>query len=297
MSVPVDGFLHHAEKCLQMQMRMIIVRKSKSNGCGKTFLHRNVMTRSEESLVKKLMRTNMFLMGLLLSSLCKAGPADYVYTTHIERGELELDIKYGAASSNAGVRPQAASIGLGYGLNDHWFTEGYLKQKHTAGGDSTYLEWENRFLLVGGEGAPVDVGWVTELEAPLTGGAAWELRAGPLFQSIYGKLQLNGNVIFERAFGGTDEDSVAQTTNIGYQWQARYKAGEQFDFGVQGFGEMGKWDQWDKMAEQNHRMGPAVFGKLPLGEDEAIKYNAAWLAGLTDAAPDTTFRIQIEYEF
>jgi hypothetical protein len=27
MSVPVDGFSHHAEKCLQMQMRMIIVRK------------------------------------------------------------------------------------------------------------------------------------------------------------------------------------------------------------------------------------------------------------------------------
>lgn len=247
--------------------------------------------------MKKLLRTNVILMGLVLSPLCNAGPADYVYTPHIERGELELDIKYGAATSNAGVRPQAASIGLGYGVTDHWFTEGYLKQKHSAGGDSTYLEWENRFLLVGGEGTPADIGWVTELEAPLTKGAPSELRVGPLFQSKLGKLQLNGNVIFERAFGGADEDSVSQVTNIGYQWQARYRAGGAFDLGIQGFGEMGKWDQWSKMAEQNHRMGPAVFGKLALGEHQAIKYNATWLAGVSDAAPKTTLRMQIEYEF
>jgi hypothetical protein len=138
---------------------------------------------------------------------------------------------------------------------------------------------------------------VTELEAPLTSGAPWEVRAGPLFQSTFGKLQLNGNVIFERAFGGADEDSVAQVTNIGYQWQARHRAGGQLDLGVQGFGEMGKWDQWSKTAEQSHRMGPAVFGKLMLGEHDAIKYNAAWLVGMTDAAPDSTLRMQIEYEF
>lgn len=247
--------------------------------------------------MRKRMQLLMCSAALVISPLGIAGPADYVYTPHIERGELEMDIKYGSASSNAGVRPQAASIGLGYGVTEHWFTEGYLKQKHNAGGDSTYLEWENRFLLVGGEGETADIGWVTELEAPLTKGAPSELRVGPLFQSKLGKLQLNGNVIFERAFGGADEDSVSQVTNIGYQWQAIYRAGGSFDLGIQGFGEMGKWDQWSKTAEQNHRMGPAVFGKLALGEHQAIKYNATWLAGVSDAAPKTTLRMQIEYEF
>lgn len=247
--------------------------------------------------LKKVVLTNVFLVGLVLSPFCIAGPADYVYTPHIERGELELDIKYGTAPANAGVRPQAASIGLGYGVTDYWFTEGYLKQKYNAGGDSTYLEWENRFMLVGGEAAPFDIGWVTELEAPLTNGAPWELRAGPLLQATVGRLQLNGNAMFERVLGGADGDSVAQVTNIGYQWQTRFRAGGTFDFGIQGFGEMGKWDQWGKTTEQNHRMGPAVFGKLALGEYQAIKYNAAWLAGVTDAAPNTTLRMQIEYEF
>ncbi|MBA4381011.1 MAG: hypothetical protein C0406_00450 [Sideroxydans sp.] len=247
--------------------------------------------------MKKVVLTNVFLASLVLSPLCIAGPADYLYTPHIERGELELDVKYGVASSNVGAHPQAASIGLGYGVTEYWFTEGYLKQKHAASGDSTYLEWENRFLLVGGEGAPVDIGWVTELEAPLTSVAPWELRTGPLFQSTFGKLQLNGNVIFERAFGGADEDSVGQVTNMGYQWQVRYRAGGAFDLGAQGVGEMGKWDQWSKAADQNHRMGPALYGKLALGEGESIKYNAACLVGMTNAAPKATLRMQMEYEF
>jgi len=44
-------------------------------------------------------------------------------------------------------------------------------------------------------------------------------------------------------------------------------------------------------------MGPAVFGKIGLGGREAIRYNAAWLVGVSDAAENSTFRMQVEYEF
>jgi hypothetical protein len=36
---------------------------------------------------------------------------------------------------------------------------------------------------------------------------------------------------------------------------------------------------------------------VPLGDHGAIKYNAAWLIGITDATPNNTFRMQVEYEF
>lgn len=52
--------------------------------------------------MKKVVLTNMFLVRLVLSPLCIAGLEGYVYTPHIERSELELDIKYGGADSNAG---------------------------------------------------------------------------------------------------------------------------------------------------------------------------------------------------
>ena len=66
---------------------------------------------------------------------------------------------------------------------------------------------------------------------------------------------------------------------------------------MQGFGETGEWDNWASSDEQEHKLGPAIFGKVPVGSHAAVKYNAAWLVGMTDATPDNTFRMQVEYEF
>jgi hypothetical protein len=49
-------------------------------------------------------------------------------------------------------------------------------------------------------------------------------------------------------------------------------------------------------AEQSHRVGPAVFGKVKLEGRQSIRYNAAWLVG-SNAAAHRTFRLQTEYEF
>ena len=82
-----------------------------------------------------------------------------------------------------------------------------------------------------------------------------------------------------------------------YQWQAKYRWKPEFEFGAQGFGETGDVDDWAPAEQQSHKAGPAVFGKLPLGGHQAIKYNAAWLLATSKAAPDNTVRLQVEYEF
>ena len=159
-------------------------------------------------------------------------------------------------------------------------------------------EWENKFQLTETGKYPVDIGLLTEIEAPLSGHKEpYELRIGPLLQTEFGKLQLNGNLLFERKFGPKDSDDTHYNTEIGYQWQVKYRWLQAFEFGAQGFGEMGKWNNWDKSDQQNHRMGPAVFGKIGVGPKQAIKYNAAMLFGTTNAAPDHTLRMQLEYEF
>lgn len=236
-------------------------------------------------------------VGMLCAQNAFAGPADYIYTPTVEYGERELDIKFGSASSDAGTRPQATSIGFGYGATEHWFTEVYLKQKINSGENTTLAEWENKFQLTETGKYPVDIGLITELEAPLSGRAPWEIKFGPLLQTEIGKFQLNGNLLFERAFDMADEHGVPFATNIGYQWQAKYRWQPVFEFGMQGMGEMGKWNDWDKPNNQNHRMGPAIFGKLAQGKRQAVKYNAAWLLGTGNAAPNNTFRMQVEYEF
>ena len=248
-------------------------------------------------------KPDSFSLGALL--LCAivsaqdafAGAADYVYTPAVEYGEREIDFKFGATSPVAGDRMQGISIGYGYGAKEYWFTEVYVKQEREAGGIANLAEWENKFQLTDTGEYPVDVGLITELEAPLSANTPWEFKLGPLFQTEFGKLQLNGNLLFERAFGVADESGVPYSTNFGYQWQAKYRWKPVLEFGVQGFGDMGKWNDWDKQADQSHRIGPAVFGKFALGDRQAIRYNAAWLFGTGNAAPDNTFRMQVEYEF
>ena len=226
-----------------------------------------------------------------------AGAADYVYTPTVEYGEREIDFKAGASSPVDGYRSQAASIGLGYGATEYWFTEAYLKQERDSGDIANIAEWENKFQLTATGEYPVDVGVITELEAPLSAGAPWEFKFGPLFQTEFGKLQLNGNLLFERAFGMTDESGEPYSTDFSYQWQIKYRWQPSLEFGAQGFGDMGKWNDWNAPADQSHRLGPAVFGKFALGDKQAIRYNAAWLFGTGGAAPDDTFRMQVEYEF
>lgn len=222
-----------------------------------------------------------------------AGPADYVDTPGIVRGEREFGVKYGAASNAM----QATGVGMGYGVTDYWFTELNLKRERIGNSAATLLEWENKFLFTEMGEYPLDMGLLVETEAPLSGRAPWELRLGPMLQMEKGKFQWNGNVLFERAFGMADENGVPFSTNLAYQWQMKYRWQETLEFGLQGMGELGKWDNWSAHAAQNHRVGPAVFGKFSLGNRQAIKYNAAWLTGASAAAPNHTFRMQVEYEF
>ena len=242
-----------------------------------------------------------FLLGAFNFSMAFAGPSDYVYTPNVEHGEREVDFKFGSARDGAGDREQGSSIGYGYGASERWFTEIYAKFQ-SGGGEGNHLdalEWENKFQLTETGEYPIDIGLITEIERPhRKGEPAYEFKFGPLFQTEFGRLQLNANLLFERKFRGSDEDaSVQHDTEFGYQWQIKYRWQPAFEFGLQGFGDMGKWNHWDPRDQQNHRLGPAVFGKLALSNHHVIKYNAAWLVGASPAAADNTFRLQVEYEY
>lgn len=226
-----------------------------------------------------------------------ASPADYVLTPAVEQGEREIDVKYGTASPVAGDSAQASSVGFGYGASESWFTEVYLKQERNGTQNASLAEWENKFQLTETGKYPVDLGMIVELEAPLTSHVPWELAIGPLLQKEFGKLQLNGNLLFVRSFGQKDEDGLPYATNLAYQWQVKYRWKLAFEFGMQGLGEVGEWNRWSQHSAQERKMGPAIFGKLPLGNRQAIRYNAALLFGTSPATPNNTFRMQVEYEF
>jgi len=235
--------------------------------------------------------------ALLYLQIAAAGPSDYVYEPKVEYGEKEIDFKFGKANklSQEDNLRAASSLGFGYGAREHWFTEIYLKWEDTTDEGVHYdaVEWENKFQLTDTGEYPVDVGLITEIERPKDHGEGWEVKMGPLFQTEFGKLQANANFLFTHNFDAAEQNP----TEFGYQVQLKYRWKQEFEYGLQGFGDMGAWNHWSDSSQQSQRFGPAIFGKLDVGVHKAIRYNSALLFGTTDGAPDQTFRLQVEYEF
>ena len=229
-----------------------------------------------------------------------ADPADYIKLPAIEYGEKEIETKFGTSKLAAGEgRKSAGTFGFGYGVTPYWFTEAYVKYQKTPAERTRFdaIEWENKFLLTDTGKYPVDLGFFVELEVPRMRSEGYELRFGPLFQADTGNIQLNGNLFLKRQYRALTSPDDAPVTEFHYQAQAKYRYRREFEFGIQAFGELGKWNHWDHLDRQNHRIGPAIFGKLPLGGHQAIRYDVAWLLGASKAAPDSTFRLQLEYEY
>lgn len=234
---------------------------------------------------------------LLLASTAHAAPNDYVRTPIVEEGEREIDFKTGTQRNRDGSRETAHSLGFGWGASSWWFTEVYVKT-HTEPGQSNSLdawEWENRFQLTETGRYPVDVGFLLEVERPKDRAEGYEFTLGPLLQAEWGKVQGNFNLLLQKNVRA----STPIDTELHYQLQLKYRASQAFEWGAQAFGSAGRWDHWSPRPAQEHRFGPAAFGKIGAGAgtSRAIRWNAALLRGTTQGTPSTTLRMQVEYEF
>ena len=238
----------------------------------------------------------LVLSCLSLPSVTLAGPSDYVVSPIVEEGEREIDFKAGTAKMRDGTRESAYSLGLGLGVNSWWFTEIYGKWHKEPGARHGFdaWEWENKFQLTPTGKYPVDVGFLLEIERPKDRSEGYEYRWGPLLQADLGtRVQANLNLLIEKHVRA----EAAGKAELGYQWQVKYRWHPEFEYGLQGFGDVGPWNHWEPHSEQPHIAGPALFGKVRVGQKQVIKYNAGLLFGMTDASPRHTLRLQAEYEF
>lgn len=225
-----------------------------------------------------------------------AGPADDVLSPLVVEGEREAEFKAGSAKLPDGKRESKYSASLGLGVTSWWFTEVaaiWHKQPDQRQSFDAW-EWENRFQLTETGKYPVDIGFLFEIERPRDRREGYEYRWGPLFQAdLAPDVQANLNLLLEKHI----RTPTAEKAELGYQWQLKYRWRPEFEFGVQGFGNVGPWSHWEAGSKQSHIAGPAVFGRVKLGGRQVIKYNAGVLFGLTDGSPRNTLRLQAEYEF
>ncbi len=214
-------------------------------------------------LAKKLFSA-LFAALLFCAGAC-ADPGYYVVTPYSQPGKAALDLRYWTVDMpgrDAMLWPEA---GLRYGVNSRWTTELYVSWIGTSLNHQAVdsWNWQNTVLLTQGQ-YPFDVGLHLQAIHSTDDGNVMEF--GPVLQTEVGRLQLNGNVIFERTLSGEGG------TELKYQWQALYRIAAGWRAGVQGFGELGPWKHWSD--RQSHRAGPTL--RVGLGD---VELQAGYLWG------------------
>ena len=222
-----------------------------------------------------------------------ADPGYYVVTVYDDPGVRTVDFRYWTVKRPGAAAVTWPEVGLGWNVNGRWYTEilaSYVGSSEFATRPST-LNWQNDLLLTQGQ-YPFDIAVHTLLVKSQNAFASNAFEFGPAFQTDIERTQVNVNVFFERSFGA----HASEPTQLKYQWQLRHRWRPWLHFGAQGFGELGKWDDWSPRDAQSHRVGPALFGALPMGE-RPLLWQAAYLTGSTYGQHGKMFSMRVKYDF
>lgn len=222
-----------------------------------------------------------------------ADPGYYVVTPYPEEGRLTVDLRYWTVDNDG--RPEVVwpEVGIRYGFGPHWTSElffSWIGPSVRALRAST-LNWQNDWMLTQGR-QPFDLAlhlqWVRELD----GDGPDSLEFGPVFQTELGFTRVNANLFLARELGA-DRGPTA----LKYQWQLRRRVVPGLHLGLQGFGELGPWDDWAPHARQSHRAGPAFFAGWPLDDGRTLDLQGAWLSGRTYTRPGHMLSLQLRLGF
>lgn len=232
-------------------------------------------------------------LALCCNTVARADPADKVLLPTVVQGEVEFELLGGFQHwpSHDSDRERQFVGEIGYGLTPWWKSE--IGVGTTRFPSASYhldeIEWENIFALTEPGEYWLDLGLLAELARDYGAGRN-AVKLGPMLQKELGPVQVNLNVFFARELGTDAQPGAA----ISYQWQLKWRGDPRFEPGFQGFGTLGRTNDFGQQTE--NRIGPAFFGQIVTSPRHKLKYDAAVLFGVTNNTANATVRFQLEYE-
>ncbi|MCC7305315.1 MAG: FTR1 family protein [Alphaproteobacteria bacterium] len=215
-----------------------------------------------------------------------------VYSPYVEKGELELEWRGGLTHDDDDDEADGAweqKLGIGYGFTERLFLEVYgeVEKENEESAEFTAAELEAKVQLTDPGEYWLDVGLLGEYKYNTADGAD-KIEGQLLLAKDVGSFMHLANLVLEREVGDDSEDE----TEGGISWSSRYRYNEAFEPGLEIYSEFGELSDMGEFDDQGHSLGPVVYGKVG-----SFKYDVGYLIGLSDSAPDGTFKAILEYEW
>lgn len=175
-----------------------------------------------------------------------------------------------------------------YGFTEFWDLKVSADIRRDEGEDTEFtdVDFENKFQLLPKGQYFIDLGLRLDYTRSLNGGADG-IGTKILLAKKTGELSHIVNLEAGREVG---EDS-ADDWEYGLSYSGSYPLNENIALGGEWYSDFGGFD--NDYSEQDHRVGPVLYGTA----FRAVKYQAGVLAGVSEAAPDVTFKTTINYSF
>jgi len=219
---------------------------------------------------------------------------DEIYSPIAEPGELSLEYNGSRTfdHNSAKNNDQEHEIALEYGIADRIVTEvsgGFAKEPDGALRMED-VELEGRWQFFEQGKYWLDTGMLAAYDFSTQSQTPDSLELKLLLQKDIGRVTSTANIGFDQNMG----EYSAHTGGPDYVllWNTRYRYNEYFEPGIELQSDFGQGHTLGHFSEQEHYIGPAVYGKL-FG---ALKYQAAWLAGMSTASSQSAARLLVEYE-
>ena len=215
----------------------------------------------------------------------------------VEYGELEFEHNGSTTfdKPNSGrSNDQSYTNSIGYGVTPWWMVE--LEGEWAAPpGQNLYfdaLTLENIFQLTETGEYWADLGFFAELSHGMRRGDPDSVTFGPIAQKEIGNTLHTINVFFGKEFG----QGASDATELQLAWQSRWRFHPLIEPGFEYYGDVADLAHPGKIADQEHRIGPGLFGEYGFPPNGKLKYEVAYLFGLTRGTEKGAVRWKLEYE-
>jgi hypothetical protein len=246
------------------------------------------------------MRPHLLLLPFIgIGFASPAFAVEKLYSPYVEEGEWELEY-FGSRTNDSDAAKnngQAHQVSVGYGVNSWWHTEFYSKFEKEPQDKTTFdaWEWENIFQLTERGENWIDVGAALAYEYTPQSNRADTIEGRLLLAKDFSNTSHVLNIILEKDVASGPKAGLEG----GLLWSSRYNYSQYFEPGFEISSEFGELKHTGNFDAQQHYIGPAAYGKIPLhmaGQFDALKYRVGYLFGVSKAASSGDAIAQLEYE-